>query len=134
MNLGIIHQSFKIWGMREARVNALIDTGAELSVIREDIARKIGASPLRPYKLIHSDGKVEKTVIIPIRIMQYNRMLDFQLAVSKRIDEQMIIGADFLQSYEGYIDMKKERIVFNKFAPKMPRMAKLHTCKRRRQA
>lgn len=100
------------------RVNSLIDSGARVSVIRSDVAHEIGAIRNEPFNLEHSDGLVEKTVIVGCRILYKNRFLDLYPAISSRIKEPLIIGVDFLQMYHGYLDMGKEKISFNKFAPR----------------
>jgi predicted aspartyl protease len=124
--MGLIWQEFMVIAQREKKIRALIDTGATTSVIRADIARKLGASFNEPFSLQHSDGTIEKSMRVGLRIKQRGRVLDIYPVVSKHVKEPLLIGVDFLQMYHGYIDMTTEKLRLNEYAPKMPRMARIY--------
>jgi hypothetical protein len=62
-------------------------------------------------------------------------MVDFRLqrrssyltmfAAAAKIREPLIIGNDFLQDNKGYITMYRDKIEFNKYAPKVRRLYRI---------
>ncbi len=121
--MSVMYKRSKIEGNKlGTTVNALFDSGASHSFIREDIAKKIGdiivfektrfttASRDRPIY-------VNKRAIINFYIN--GAFFSDEFWVTHEIEDEMIIGAKTLQSYRFKIDFEKEEISFPSTATKL---------------
>lgn len=118
--MGKIWKYLIISAMRTRRVHALIDTGAATSVIKPNIAQSIGLFKSFSTYLILPNQQKYRADVGSIRVVIQNRWVNTDAAVFP-IKEQLILGRDFLQSNKAFIDMTKDTIKFNRFAPKFRR-------------
>ncbi|MBI4568921.1 MAG: retroviral-like aspartic protease [Planctomycetes bacterium] len=112
--MGKIFASVEVVGERgKARVKALLDSGAGLSLIRRDVADRVSTNLHRlpePQVLRMADGR-ESMSTSDIRLLGARlkgRYLPGDFYVIDDMPRQMIIGVDFLQKWEITLDMKKE--------------------------
>ena len=124
--MGNIYQTVHVAGLRsEKEIKALIDSGAELSAIRPDIATFIGAATSKEHISIRTvDGrKIDATqVVMTIRIR--DRFENISAAVMQ-IKEPLIIGNDFLQANKMQLDFSDDKLKFNQYAPKIRKVYRI---------
>lgn len=101
------------------KANALVDTGAELTVLSSKLAEALGLQPeadnLVTLRTVAGNMKAQLTRLDSIQIGNFNRS-DFRVAIAalpgaerKRFDA--ILGMDFLSNYEIHIDNENNRLV-----------------------
>jgi predicted aspartyl protease len=126
--MGRIYQNLTLRAFYTKKVRALIDTGADATIIRPDIAKAIyGNVPFaynKPIGLTLPDGRNYEAKVIALTIIIKNSHLNANAAIFP-IKEPLLIGNDFLQENRGFIIMDKERIKFNKYAPKIRRVYRI---------
>jgi len=95
-----ITEMVTIKGAREEiKLEALIDTGAEISFIPERLAQQVGAwsTPLsRNIRGVHNQSKVLPLVGVGISFPALNKVIDGFLVAMSQNDSQIIIGMDIL--------------------------------------
>ena len=110
--MGKIVREFEFRGDKgKAKVKALMDTGASVSLIRKDVAEKIsskfyGFSGLTLRKVDGQEWKKVKS-FIPIVVVMKGKELVFNFFVVDDMPREAIIGADFMQSWEIKLYPKK---------------------------
>ena len=101
------------------KANALVDTGAELTVLSSKLAEALELQPeadnLVTLRTVAGNMKAQLTRLDSIQIGNFNRS-DFRVAIAalpgterKRFDA--ILGMDFLSNYEIHIDNENNRLV-----------------------
>ena len=110
--MGKIVKEFEFRGDKgKAKVKALMDTGASVSLIRKDIAEKIASHFLRfsGITLSKVDGKRWKRVreAVHVVVVMKGKELDFRFYVIDDMPREAIIGVDFLQTWEIKLFPKK---------------------------
>src|SRR5713101_1296145 len=101
----------EIDGIKE---KALIDTGAQICVIGEDLANRLGKE-IKPWigkSMIATDGKQLKirgqcSCKIKIEETEYN----VNFVIVEKCTPQLIVGTDFLQQHKAVIDFVNHKIV-----------------------
>ena len=101
-------------------VSALIDTGAEISLIRQDVFNKIP----REYVLDHAQPtcsllgvtghqlQVSEKALVKMRSGQ--RVVEQEVHVVENIAKQMILGIDFLENHKAKLDFEQKTLAIYK--------------------
>ncbi len=113
--MGLIYKSYEISGERsKATVNALFDTGAGASFLRQDIAERIGtpAALPQPQRFTLADGTVALTVdqTINLDFAIGDAPIFYTFLIAPDLAEEMIIGADMMQRWKISLDLDQESV------------------------
>ena len=115
--MGEIKQNLTLRGVYEKKVFALVDTGAQESFIRADIASKIGAAKVGTIDVQLADKRIyKKQPVVAFFVLIKNRFVNARATIFE-MREPLILGVDFLQANSAFIDMQRDKITFNRFAP-----------------
>ncbi|MBI4568919.1 MAG: retroviral-like aspartic protease [Planctomycetes bacterium] len=112
--MGKIVAQVSVFGERgQTRLAALFDSGVGLSLIRRDMADRVSTSIVRlstPRALRMANGREGmRTDDIRLLVLRMKgQELDGRFHVIDDMPRKMIIGVDFLQTWEITLDMKKE--------------------------
>lgn len=98
---------------RSDTVRILYDTGASSSFIRRDIADILGDSgqTVNPRRFMMADGGVfaaEQTINLEIEIDGV--IVEHRFFVVEDLAEEIIIGADLMQTWKISLDLENERV------------------------
>lgn len=117
--MGRIVEKVRIIGKKGSGVyDAVIDTGADRTLISQKVADKIGP-------IVHSDFKIKtlysfdghkidsKEGSVLLSIKNCSELSADCRIVEKLEQEQIIIGHDFLQRNKAYIDMKNDKLILS---------------------
>jgi len=122
--MGFIKQKIRIGDTKaDYLVNALIDTGSNATIIREDVAINAGLVIKEPERarndMTTADKKKSKiSGISLIKMKIQGCTVDANVAIKKDLVEEAIIGTNILQDFESDIDMEKDTFKIRKCALK----------------
>jgi len=108
-----------------ATVRALFDSGASCSVIRRSVAEKIAIlDPLdEPMEFELADENVfisaEYVIHLSFYFQDTNRRFTDEFIVLDTLSEDLIVGANTMQSWKIRLDFDKEEIVYDRKMHKM---------------
>ncbi len=106
--MGVIRIDIGVGGKREARVRALVDTGATFTVIPAGIARKIGLKPLAPIKVQLADGSTGRMRSATAMIRVNGRRSPATVLISP--SGEVLLGAETLEVLGLSVDPKRRRL------------------------
>lgn len=109
--MGKIVDSFKFHGnLGNTTVQALMDSGATVSVIRRDIAEKLSSQFLqwqpRTLRMVNGDKWVSVSTIVALGVEMKGKALDGKFYVVDMMPREVIVGVDFMQAWEIKLDPK----------------------------
>ncbi len=110
--MSIIKEPVKIIGTKgEKIVNALIDTGASTTFIREDLADKIGAIKRKTSSEVDIGNGTKMDAVDGAALIEVRKCLVGTAGkIVKNCPEQLVIGVDFLQRFKANIDLKNDKL------------------------
>ena len=106
----IIH-SIVVSALRRERVNALFDSGATTTYVRKDLADRIGMGYERKVNTFLADGTPIVGIFSKINIHIRGTMLPTNAVIVNKLDRQIIVGVDFLQSTKSFLDFSSDKLV-----------------------
>jgi predicted aspartyl protease len=113
-----IYRSLKIRSSKgELNVRALFDTGASFTVVRKEVAEKIGhILPTDVKEVTLADGRTKLKVLgyIPISMILEGSPVDDIAYVIERLAEDLIIGIKVMEFYDIKLDPSTNKIVVGK--------------------
>jgi hypothetical protein len=97
----------------ETVLTTLLDSGAGVSLIREDIAKKIFSTftkmdKSRIFYGVNGQKAFKSSWTCILQLKMKNKLLDGQFYVVENMPRELIIGVDFMQKWEITLDLKKE--------------------------
>jgi predicted aspartyl protease len=98
----------------ELAVKALFDTGASFTVVRRDVAEKIGhILPTDVREVTLADGKTKLKVLgyIPISTVLEGSPIDDIAYVIEELAEELIVGVRVMEFYDIKLDPSTNRII-----------------------
>jgi predicted aspartyl protease len=101
----------------ELAVKALFDTGASFTVIRRDVAEKVGhILPTYVEEVILADVKTKLNVLgyIPISTVLEGSSIDDIAYVIDELAEELIIGVKVMEFYDIKLDPSTNKIIVGK--------------------
>jgi predicted aspartyl protease len=101
----------------ELNVKALFDTGASFTVVRRDVAEKIGhILPTDVREVTLTDGKTKLKVLgyIPISTVLEGSPIDDIAYVIEELAEELIVGVKVMEFYDIKLDPSTNRIIVGK--------------------
>ena len=115
--MGVLVKSIRLEGSKgEREIDALFDSGASMSFIKESLAEELAhLEPLR-RPLIFETAKAKEELMVEQRVildfyLDGDRLSDEFLVVPDHIaTEDVIIGAKTMQAWRLIIDMEKEDV------------------------
>jgi len=108
----------------DVEVNAVIDTGAYVSVVDYEIVEQLGWALEAPVmKLVGVDGKplgLKGTTVLDLelRIRNVSKKLKHRVAVVENLMAPMLIGLELMKELQIFIDVPKLELRFMKSATK----------------
>jgi len=124
--MGEIRQSLKIRGMKdERRVNAIFDSGATTSYIRENVANKIGLVNLGDVEFELVTGKIEIGYLSSILVFIRNRYAETGVIVSPKLTDDLVLGQNFMQENDLILNFKRDKIRFGITQPKVRKVNRI---------
>jgi predicted aspartyl protease len=113
-----IYRCLKIRSSKgELDVRALFDTGASFTVVRKEVAEKIGhILPTDVKEVTLADGRTKLKVLgyIPISMILEGSPVDDIAYVIERLAEDLIIGIKVMEFYDIKLDPSTNKIVVGK--------------------
>ena len=113
-----IYRTLKIRSSKcEMTVKALFDTGASFTVVRKDVAEKIGhILPTDVKEVTLTDGKTRLKVLgyIPISTVLEGSPIDDIAYVIDELAEDLIIGIKVMEFYDIKLDPSTNKIIVGK--------------------
>jgi predicted aspartyl protease len=113
-----IYRTLKIRSSKcEMTVKALFDTGASFTVVRKDVAEKIGhILPTDVKEVTLADGKTKLKVhgYIPISTVLEGSPIDDIAYVIDELAEELIIGIKVMEFYDIKLDPSTNKIIVGK--------------------
>jgi predicted aspartyl protease len=98
----------------ELAVKALFDTGASFTVVRRDVAEKIGhILPTNVKEVTLADGKTKLKVLgyIPISTVLEGSPIDDIAYVIEELADELIVGVKVMEFYDIRLDPSTNRII-----------------------
>jgi predicted aspartyl protease len=98
----------------ELAVKALFDTGASFTVVRRDVAEKIGhILPTDVREVALADGKTKLKVLgyIPISTVLEGSPIDDIAYVIEELAEELIVGVRVMEFYDIKLDPSTNRVI-----------------------
>jgi predicted aspartyl protease len=98
----------------ELAVKALFDTGASFTVVRRDVAEKIGhILPTDVREVTLADGKTKLKVLgyIPISTVLEGSPIDDIAYVIEELADELIVGVKVMEFYDIRLDPSTNRII-----------------------
>jgi predicted aspartyl protease len=98
----------------ELAVKALFDTGASFTVVRRDVAEKIGhILPTDVREVTLADGKTKLKVLgyIPISTVLESSPIDDIAYVIEELAEELIVGVRVMEFYDIKLDPSTNRVI-----------------------
>ena len=113
-----VYRVLKVRSSRgELNVKALFDTGASFTVIRRDVAEKIGhILPTDVREVTLADGKTKLKVLgyIPISTVLEGSPIDDIAYVIEELAEELIVGVKVMEFYDIKLDPSTNKIIVGK--------------------
>ncbi len=113
-----IYRTLKIISSKgEMAVKVLFDTGASFTVVRKDVAEKIGhILPTDVKEVTLTDGKTRLKVLgyIPISTVLEGSPIDDIAYVIEKLAEDLIIGIKVMEFYDIKLDPSTNKIIVGK--------------------
>jgi predicted aspartyl protease len=113
-----IYRALKIKSSKgELTVKALFDTEASFTVVRKDVAEKIGhILPTNVKEVTLADGKMKLKVLgyIPISTVLEGSPIDDIAYVIDELAEELIIGVKVMEFYDIKLDPSTNKIIVGK--------------------
>jgi predicted aspartyl protease len=113
-----IYRTLKIISSKgEMTVKVLFDTGASFTVVRKDVAEKIGhILPTDVKEVTLTDGKTRLKVLgyIPISTVLEGSPIDDIAYVIDELAEDLIIGVKVMEFYDIKLDPSTNKIIVGK--------------------
>jgi len=113
--MGLIYKQVLVKGNKgERTLRVLMDTGASNSVIRSDIAHKLGTpAPLaRTILAEFASGRGEVKEMVSLSLQLDGHEVVTTALLLENLTEELLIGAEFFQRYKILLDPEKEDIRF----------------------
>jgi len=105
---------------KSIEVDALIDTGATMVVLPQDIVHKLGLKKFREIKVRYANNKVEvKPVYRAVVIEILGREGTFDV-IGEEEGSQPLIGQVVLEVLDLVVDTKKRKLIPNPASPDTP--------------
>jgi predicted aspartyl protease len=98
----------------ELAVKALFDTGASFTVVRRDVAEKIGhILPTDVREVALADGKTKLKVLgyIPISTVLEGSPIDDIAYVIEELAEELIVGVRVMEFYDIKLDPSTNKVI-----------------------
>ena len=117
--MGMVSKRIRIRGDRGiVVVNALFDTGASKSLIRRDIALKVGRLLKAPtgwtFQLGDGKGRLKTNEIVGLLFQLKGVSIIHPFVVARNLSEEVIIGTDLMQLWKIRPDPVSEDVVIDK--------------------
>jgi len=113
-----VYRVLKVRSSRgELDVKALFDTGASFTVVRRDVAEKIGhILPTDVREVTLADGKTKLKVLgyIPISTVLEGSPIDDIAYVIEELAEELIVGVKVMEFYDIKLDPSTNKIIVGK--------------------
>jgi predicted aspartyl protease len=110
-----IHRVLRVRSSRgELAVKALFDTGASFTVVRRDVAEKIGhilPTDVREVTLANGKTKLKVLGYIPISTVLEGSPIDDIAYVIEELAEELIVGVKVMEFYDIRLDPSTNRII-----------------------
>jgi len=116
--MGLMIKEYNVTGTRRSdTVRTLYDTGSRLSFTRRDIAENLGeivAMP-SPMRYMMADGRERITVNqrINLDVDIDGTSIGHSFYVADDLAEEIIIGADLMQTWKISLDLEKEEVAID---------------------
>jgi len=113
-----IYRSLKVKSFKgELAVKALFDTGASFTVVRKDVAEKVGyilSTDVKEVTLADGRRKLKVFGYIPISTTLEGSPVDDIAYVIEELAEELIIGVKVMEFYDIKLDPSSNKIVVGK--------------------
>jgi clan AA aspartic protease len=108
--------------IRRAVVRSMVDSGAYMMVINEDVCKKLGLPKIGAKVAVLENGKrIKLKVVGPLEIRFGNRYTNTNAMVLPGSSE-VLLGAIPMEDLDVMIDPRKRKLVVNPANPKIPKM------------
>ena len=106
--------------IKRVTITALVDSGAEMLCINEQIKQKLDLPTLEKYTAqLADESEIEVEVVGPIDVIFENRSTTVRALVMPQ-DAEVLLGAIPMEGMDVVIELKAERLVVNPKNPYIP--------------
>ena len=106
--------------VRATEIDALVDTGANMLVLPEEVVERLGLVDIERQKARYADGRVEvKRVVGSVRLEVEGRLGEFD-ALAQNRGTMPLIGQVVLESLDLIVDSRSKELRPNPESPDMP--------------
>lgn len=124
--MGEIRQSVEVGHYGKwIRVNAIFDSGAEISFLNKRIADKINAPQYSQVSTILGDGRKTKGYLSQINVKIQNRVGLADVIIIEGLDGDLLIGQDWMQKNDIVLDMRDEKFRYGTGQPRLKKVYRL---------
>lgn len=107
--------------VRAVNVEAMVDTGAYLLCINENIRNQLGVPTIRQHEAEFADGSLRMVdIVTPVEVIFENRGTTCEAMVMPG-DSQVLLGAIPLEGMDVCVDPKRQRLIVNPLNPYVAR-------------
>ena len=107
--------------IRKIRVSALVDSGAYMMCINENIKNQLGLNVIDTMEAEMADGRLERLDVVgPVEVMFKNRSTSCRAAVFPG-DAEVLLGSIPMEDMDVVILPKEQRLVVNPATPYIAR-------------
>ena len=116
--MAVLYQNIKLSGSKgEIEKKALFDGGATYSIIKKELAEKLGHLEMIPTPLKFRTAKegsmLEATEAVRLDFYIDGTRFSDEFIVIENLDEEVIIGAKTMQSWRFKLDYENEKVLFD---------------------
>ena len=108
-------------GVRRVTVSALVDTGACMLAVNEDVRSRLDLKKIDEKEAVLADGSKRKLDVVgPVDVRFENRATTVRAMVLPG-DTQILLGAIPLEDMDVVVDSRQQRLIVNPESPSIPK-------------
>jgi hypothetical protein len=122
--MGEMYQSVVLFGKKNIRVKAFLDSGASTTYINDELIDELGYTKIKREYVELGNGKRIVGYKVPIGLIVRGRIKSI-MATAISMPDKLILGHDFFQDNDVVLDYGKDKFRFSKRIPKVNRRLRL---------
>ncbi|MBI5167219.1 MAG: aspartyl protease family protein [candidate division NC10 bacterium] len=112
---------------KSVEVEAVIDTGATMLVLPQNLVDELGLRKIRDAKVKYANNKVEPKWVYGAVTIELKGRLGIFEALAEEAGSQPLVGQIVLEALDLVVDPRTKTLIPNPMSPEMP-MVEILTC------